>query len=90
MNDDFKTPGLIISEIYMLTHNGFNNYLVWFFTDLKKAQIYKIPYRNSQPQKIEILTCFDYLHLFRPNEHSEDYHIRKPNNENFLFKNEDK
>ena len=23
--------------------------------------------------------------MFRPNEHSEDYHIRKPNHENFLF-----
>ena len=33
---------------------------------------------------------FDYLHLFRPNEHSEDYHIRKPNDENFLFKIKDK
>ena len=33
---------------------------------------------------------FDYLHLFRPNEHSEDYHIRKPIDENFLFKIEDK
>ena len=33
---------------------------------------------------------FDYLHLFRPNEHTEDYYIRKPNNENFLFKIEDK
>ena len=33
---------------------------------------------------------FDYPHLFTPNEHSEDYHIRKPNDENFLFKIEDK
>ena len=33
---------------------------------------------------------FDYLKVFRPNEHTEDYHIRKPNNENFLFKIEDK
>ena len=31
--------------------------------------------------EIEILTNFDYQRLFRPNEH-----IRKPNNENFLFK----
>ena len=36
------------------------------------------------------LTSFDYLHLFRPNEHTEDYHITKPNNENFLFKIENK
>ena len=33
---------------------------------------------------------FDYMHLFRPNEYNEHYHIRKPNDENFLFKNEDK
>ena len=33
---------------------------------------------------------FDSLHLFRPNEHTEVYHIRKPNNANFLFKIEDK
>ena len=33
---------------------------------------------------------FDYLHLFRPNEHSKGNHIRKPNDENFLFEIEDK
>ena len=47
-------------------------------------------YRNSPQQEIEILMSFDYLHSFRPYEHSEDYHIRKPKNENFLFKIEDK
>ena len=86
MIDDFKTPGLNNPESYVLTHNGFIIYMVLIFTDLKKAQIYKIPYRNSPHQEIEILISFDYLHLFRPNEHAEDYHIRKPNNENFLFK----
>ena len=45
-----------------------------------------MPYRNSPHQEIEILMSFDYLHLFRPIEHSEDYHIRKPNDEEFLFK----
>ena len=64
--------------------------MVLIFTDLKKAQIYRIPYRSSPHQEIEILMSFDYLHLFRPNEHSEDYHIRKPNDENFLFKIEGK
>ena len=49
-----------------------------------------MPYRNSPHQEIEKLTSFDYLHFFRPNEHSEDYHIRKTNDENFLFKIEDK
>ena len=33
---------------------------------------------------------FDYLRLFRPNEHTEDYYIRKPKDEKFLFKIEDK
>ena len=40
--------------------------------------------------KIEILMSFDYLNVFRPNEHTEDYHIGKLNNANFLFKIEDK
>ena len=53
--------------------------MVLIFTDLKQAQIYKIPYRNNQHQKIEIFTCFDYIDLFRPN-----------NKENFLSKIEDK
>ena len=64
--------------------------MVLLFTDFKKAQIYKMPYRDSPHHEIEILMSFDYLHLFRPNEHTEDYHIRKPNNANFLFKIEDK
>ena len=90
MDDNFKTPGLNNPETYLLTHNRFNNYMVLIFTDLKKARIYKIPYKISPHQEIEILINFDYLHLFRPNEHSEDYHIRKPNDENFLFEIEDK
>ena len=49
-----------------------------------------MPYRNSPHQEIGTLMSFDYLHLFRPNEHSDDYHIRKPNDGNFLFKIEDK
>ena len=77
-------------ETYVLTHNRFNTYIVLIFSDFKKAQIYKTPYRNSPHQEIEKLTSFDYLHLFRPNEHTEDYHIRKPNDKNFSFKIEDK
>ena len=64
--------------------------MVLIFTDLEKGEIYKIRYRNSPNQKIELLMSFDYMHLFRPNEHSEDYHFRKSNDENFLFKIEDK
>ena len=85
-----KTPGLNNPENYVLTENRFNNYMVLFFIDLEKAQIYKMPNRNSPHQKIEIFMSFFYLLLFRPNEHSEDYHIRKPNDESFLFQIEDK
>ena len=49
-----------------------------------------MPYRDSPHHEIETLMSFDYLHLFRPNEHTEDYHIRKPNNAIFLFKIEGK
>ena len=72
MNDDFKTTGLNDPETYVLTYNGFNNYMVLFFTDLKRAHIHKIPYRNSPQQEIKIPMGFDYLNVFRPNEHSED------------------
>ena len=85
-NLENKTPGLNNPETFMLTHNRFNNYMVVDFTDLNKAQIYKMPYRDSPHREIEIIMCFDYLHLFRSNEHTEDYHIRKPNIEKFLFR----
>ena len=90
MNDNIKTPGLSNPEGYVLKYARFNIYKVLLFTDLNKAQIYKMPYRDSPHHEIEILMSFDYLHLFRPNEQIEDYYIRKPNNENFLFKIEDK
>ena len=90
MNDNLETLGRNNPETHVFTHNRFDNYLVLIFTDLKKAQIYKIAYRNSPHQEIVILMGFDYLHLLRANEHTEDYHIRKPNDENFLFKIEDK
>ena len=28
---------------------------------------------------------FNYLNVFEPNEHQQDYHSWKPNDENFLF-----
>ena len=87
MNDNLE---LNKPETYVLAHIRFNNYTVLIFTDLKKAQIYRIPYRNSPHQEIEMLINFDYLHLFRPNEDREDYHIRKAKDENFLFEIEDK
>ena len=75
--------------MYLLTDNGFISYMVLFFSDLNKAQIYKMPCRVSSHDEIEILMCFNYLNVFKPNEHTEDYHTRKPNHENFLFETED-
>ena len=49
-----------------------------------------MPYRSSPHNEIEILMSFNDLNLFRSNEHNEDYHIRKPNDESFLFESEDK
>ena len=89
MNDNIKTPGLNNPESYVLTHNRFNTYMVLFFSDLNKAQFYKMPYRDSPHREIEILMSFDYVWLFRPNEHNEDYYIRKRNDKNFLIKIED-
>ena len=64
--------------------------MVLFFTDLKKAQIYKMPYGNSPHQEIEMVTKFDYQHLFRPFGRDERTHATIETNENFLFKIEDK
>ena len=83
MSDNLdKTPGLNNPETYVLTHNRFNNYMVLIFSDLKKAQIHKIPHRNIPHQEIEVVMSFDYLHVFGLDE----------NNKNgiFLFKIEDK
>ena len=40
--------------------------------------------------EIQILEKFNYLKMFKPNEHTEDYHVRKPNDKNFLFEVENK
>ena len=80
--NDLKTPGLNNPETYVLTHNRFNTYMVLIFSDLKKAQIYKIPYRDSPHQEIEIVMSFDYLYVFGPDENNK--------NGNFLFEIEDK
>ena len=83
MSEDLeKTPGLNNPESYVLTHNRFNTYLVLIFTDLKKAQIYKMPFRNSPHQEIEIVKSFDYLHVFGPDEKNKDG--------NFLFEIENR
>ena len=80
-----KTPGLNSPETYVLNHNSFENCLVLIFSDLNKTQIYKKPYRNSSHHGLEILTSFNFLSVFKPNEHTEDFQNRKPNDENFLF-----
>ena len=89
-NLENKTPGLNSPETHVLTHNRFNTYMVLIFTDLKKTQIYKMPYGNSHHQEIEIVTKFDYQHLFKPFGLDERTHARRETNENFLFRIEDK
>ena len=69
----------------MLTHNRFNTYMVLVFSDLNKAQVYKIPCGDNPHHEIEIVMSFSYLNAFKSNEHTEDYQIRKPNDEIFLF-----
>ena len=78
MND----VGLNNPETYVLTQNRFITYIVLIFTELKKAQIYKKPFRYSPHQEIEIVMSFDYMHVFGPDENNEDG--------NFLFAIEDK
>ena len=70
--NELKTPRLNNHGTYVLTHNRFNTFMVLIFTDLKKARIYKMPYRNSPHQEIEIIMSFDYLHLFGPDENNKD------------------
>ena len=69
-------------ETYVLTHNRFNTYIVLIFINLKKAQIYKMSYRNSPHQEIEKVMSSDYLHVFGLDEDNKDG--------NFLFEIEDK
>ena len=68
--NELKTPGLNNPETYILTHNRFNTNIVLIFSDLKKAQYYKMPYRNSPHQKIEKVMSFHYLHVFGPDENN--------------------
>ena len=48
-----------------------------------------MPYRGSPYHEIEIVMSFKHLNMFRPNEHKENYVIRKPNSEIFLFETGD-
>ena len=44
--------GLNNPETYVLTDNRINNYMVLIITDLRKAQIYEIPYGKSPDQEM--------------------------------------
>ena len=79
---DIKSPRLNNLEGYVLTHNRFNTYMVLIFSDLDKTQIYKIPYRDNPHHETELVISFNILSVFKPNEHTEDYHIRKSSNRN--------
>ena len=85
-----KTPEMNNPKTNILTNNRFNTYLVLIFNELNKAQIYKMPYRDSPHPEIEIIMTFDYLKVFKPKEHKEDYLIRIPNDGNLLFEIGDK
>ena len=52
------------------------------------SQIYEMPMRDNPHHEIEILMSFNYLTLFKAKKHTEDYHIRKPDDENVLFETE--
>ena len=80
--NELNTPGLNNPKTYVLTHNRFNTYMILIFTDLKKAQIYKMPYRDSPHQECEIVMSFDYLHVYGPHENNKDG--------NFLFEIENR
>ena len=87
---DIKTPGLNSPESSVLTDNRFDTYLVLIFSNLNKAQIYKMPYRDSTHHEIEVVMSFNSLNLFELNKDTEDYHKRGPNDKSFLFEIEDK
>ena len=56
-----------------------------------KAKLRFIKCRGHSPHHgFEILMRFKYLNLFKPNEHTEDCHIRKSNDKKFLLEIEDK
>ena len=46
------TTGFNNPEIYVLTQNRFSTFMVSFFSDSSKTQIYKMPYRDSPRHEI--------------------------------------
>ena len=85
-----KPPASNNPEIYVLTHIWFHTYLVLIFSDLNGSQIYKTPYRDSPHHKLGKNMSFKNLNLFKPIEHTEDYHKRGANDLNFLYEIEDR
>ena len=65
-----ETSELSNPETYVLTHNRFITCLVLLPSDLNKAEIYKMPYRDSSHDEIGIVMSLKYLNLFEPNEHA--------------------
>ena len=63
--------------------------MILVFSDINKAHVYKSSSRDSPHHEIEILMSFNSFNFFKPNEHTEEYHIRKPNDKTFLFGIED-
>ena len=63
--------------------------MILTYSELNEAQIYKMPDRDSPNHEIEIFMSFNYLYLLKPNGHIKDCHIRKPNDERYLFQVED-
>ena len=59
-----KTPGFKNPETLVLRLKRFNTYLLLIFSDLNKAQIYKMPDRDTPHHEIDILMSFKYLNLF--------------------------
>ena len=49
-----------------------------------------MPSKVSSHDKTEQPMSFNFLNVFKPNGHTEDYHVRKPSDECFLFEIEDK
>ena len=61
----------------MLTHKKYKTNLVLFLSDLNKAKIYKVPFNASSHDEIEIHMSFNYLNVFKANEYTQDYHLKK-------------
>ena len=71
-----KTTEMNNPETDVLPHSRFITYLVLIFSDLNKAQIYKMPYKDISHNEIGIVTSFDYSCLFKQNVHKEDYELK--------------